>query len=90
MLRSMLERYSKGSADLSGVKSVVEEIVERWRNAPPEGRPEFDPLESRLWHVVWQIEFACHEQLAPDGIAPLAKYLTGELEVPVGGPSSRP
>lgn len=78
-LSSTLERYCDGSIGLEDLRAVIDAIIERWRTAPIEEKPPFEPREAALWQTVWEISASCHESLARDGARIYLKYLAGQL-----------
>lgn len=86
----MIERYSAREVSLDRLRSTVDEITARWQSASDVEKPPFADRENALWHVVWQLESACHEELAPDGVRIYLDYLDGAFDVPAGGSKMRP
>lgn len=89
-LSSAIRDYGRGAISQADLRAVVDTIIERWRTAPESAKPPVQPGEAPLWYAVWEIELACREALAPDGVQVHLRYLSGELPLEGSATPMRP
>lgn len=89
-LRNTIERFTRGELDVDSLRSRVDAMIDRWRAARKSDKPPLAEVEGRLWHVVWQIEAACSQELAPDGALVYLAVLDGQLPAPEATERLRP